>query len=184
MYENLFVVDVEATNKTPSTGVMTEFGIVHVRTLSSFHGHLYAAHPDPKNPALPVVETDSSGAPIQEVYSAVDGGSKTQHPSLGNLALAARTWVDLTVTGGRPTLVSDNNGFDAMWFNCFTDAAGIGLVFGHSSRRIGDYWAGIRDHWADQSSWKKLRKTRHTHHPVDDAMGNAEALREMLRQNV
>jgi hypothetical protein len=27
--------------------------------------------------------------------------------------------------------------------------------------------------------WKHLRKTRHTHHPVDDAKGNAEVLLQM-----
>jgi len=29
------------------------------------------------------------------------------------------------------------------------------------------------------SRWKHLRKTSHTHHPVDDAKGNAEALLKM-----
>lgn len=29
-------------------------------------------------------------------------------------------------------------------------------------------------------NFKYLRKTRHTHHPVDDARGNAEALLAML----
>jgi hypothetical protein len=30
-------------------------------------------------------------------------------------------------------------------------------------------------------NFKHLRKTAHTHNPVDDAMGNAEALLEMQR---
>jgi hypothetical protein len=34
----------------------------------------------------------------------------------------------------------------------------------------------MKDMW---SGWKKLRTTKHTHHPVDDAMGNAEALLKM-----
>ena len=182
MYENLFVVDVEASSPTPMTGVMTEFAIAHVLTGSTFYGHLYRFRPHPDTPALPVVETCPRGIPVQEVYSIKDGkdGSLAEHhESLGHLALASRTWVDLT-TRGRPTLVSDNNGFDAMWFNCFTDHAGVGLVFGHSSRRIGDYYAGTTGKWSDQSSWKKLRKTAHTHHPVDDVLGNVEALRSIL----
>jgi hypothetical protein len=30
-----------------------------------------------------------------------------------------------------------------------------------------------------RENFKHLRKTKHTHHPVDDAMGNAEALLRM-----
>ena len=32
----------------------------------------------------------------------------------------------------------------------------------------------------DHTSWKKFRKTKHTHNPVDDAKGNAEALKHIL----
>jgi hypothetical protein len=31
---------------------------------------------------------------------------------------------------------------------------------------------------------KRLRKTKHTHHPVDDAKGNAEALLKMMKQGL
>jgi len=79
-----------------------------------------------------------------------------------------------------PRLVSDNNGFDAMWLNCFTDQQSGKLLFGHSSRRIGDFYAGTKGKWSDQSSWKRLRRTAHTHDPLDDARGNVEALRVIL----
>ena len=46
--------------------------------------------------------------------------------------------------------------------------------FGWSSRRLSDMFAGFYQN--ARYSWKKHRKTKHTHHPVDDAMGNAEAL--------
>jgi hypothetical protein len=32
------------------------------------------------------------------------------------------------------------------------------------------------------TNFKHLRTTKHTHHPVDDAMGNAEAMLAMIRQ--
>ncbi len=32
------------------------------------------------------------------------------------------------------------------------------------------------------SSFKHLRKTEHTHHPVDDARGNAEALLQIKEE--
>ena len=52
--------------------------------------------------------------------------------------------------------------------------------FGHSGRRIGDFWAGLTGTGATQG-WKRLRKTAHDHNPVNDAMGNAEAFEEILR---
>jgi len=46
--------------------------------------------------------------------------------------------------------------------------------FGFSSQNINSLYKGItRDLFV---SFKHLRKTKHTHHPVDDAKGNAEAL--------
>jgi hypothetical protein len=33
-----------------------------------------------------------------------------------------------------------------------------------------------------RKSFKHLRKTPHTHHPVDDAKGNAEALLAMIQE--
>jgi len=52
--------------------------------------------------------------------------------------------------------------------------------FGYSSRRIGDLYCGlVSDTFAQ---WKHLRKTEHTHNPVDDAMGNAEVLLHMKNE--
>lgn len=46
--------------------------------------------------------------------------------------------------------------------------------FGFSSTNLGSLYKGIqKDTYVN---FKHLRKTRHTHHPVDDAKGNAEAL--------
>lgn len=183
MYENLFIVDVEATDKTPATGVMTEFGVVHVVTGAAFYAHLYNFHPHPDTPALPVVETDDNGNPVVNPYwDAIDSDGfsvRKRHPRLDRCATELNGWVH-GFGMDRPALVSDNNGFDAMWLNCFTDEQIGKTVFGHSSRRIGDFYAGVQGKWGDQSSWKKLRRTAHTHNPVDDARGNAEALRVIL----
>jgi len=46
--------------------------------------------------------------------------------------------------------------------------------FGHSSTNLGSLYKGVvRDMFVN---FKHLRKTKHTHNPVDDARGNAEAL--------
>jgi hypothetical protein len=34
------------------------------------------------------------------------------------------------------------------------------------------------------AQWKWLRKTKHDHHPVNDAKGNAEALLEMKKMGL
>ena len=78
---------------------------------------------------------------------------------------------------GKPILISDNNGYDASWINYYFLRYYGSNPFGWSSRRIGDLYCGMKgDIWA---KWKYLRKTPHTHNPVDDAMGNAEVLLQM-----
>lgn len=183
-FGDLFIVDVEATAATPISGVMTEFAAVHVVSGASFYGHLYRAHPHPENPAIPVAELCADGNPVTDAFWALHSAGGATAEASGdfpfNVAVALRDWVD-AFDLKRRTLVSDNNGFDAMWLNCFTDEEIGQLLFGHSSRRIGDFYAGQRQKWNDQSSWKRLRRTRHTHNPLDDARGNAEALRSLLQ---
>lgn len=85
-------------------------------------------------------------------------------------------WVAQTNRDGRPVFVSDNLAFDWMWINYYCWNYGTGNPFGFSGRRIGDMYAGLRCNAGDATSWKRMRQTKHTHHPVDDALGNAEAL--------
>ena len=84
-----------------------------------------------------------------------------------------KDWIK-TNSKGRPIFISDNNGFDWMficwYFHHFIEEN----PFGWTSRRLSDLFCGIeKDTFA---KWKHLRKTKHTHNPVDDAMGNAEVL--------
>lgn len=49
--------------------------------------------------------------------------------------------------------------------------------FGYSSTNLGSLYKGlVKDTFV---KFKHLRKTKHTHHPVDDARGNAEVLLAM-----
>lgn len=77
-------------------------------------------------------------------------------------------------TNGRLTFISDNPAYDWQFMNYYLHAAVGRNRFGHSARRIGDLWCGLQGD--ARAAWKHLRKTKHTHHPVDDARGNAEAL--------
>ena len=81
---------------------------------------------------------------------------------------------------GRPIFVSDNNGFDWQFVNWYFLHFLYKNPFGHSSMNLGSLYKGLaRDTF---KNFKHLRKTKHTHHPVDDAKGNAEAFLEMVRQ--
>lgn len=82
---------------------------------------------------------------------------------------------------GRPRFVADNPGFDfafvSWYFHHFLGAN----PFGHSADHLGSLYKGIaRDMF---QSFKHLRKTPHTHDPLDDALGNAEALLALKREH-
>jgi hypothetical protein len=74
----------------------------------------------------------------------------------------------------RPIFVSDNNGFDWMFTCWYLHHFVGGNPFGHSSQNLGSLYKGlVKD---ARASFKHLRKTAHTHDPLDDARGNAEAM--------
>lgn len=84
-----------------------------------------------------------------------------------------KNWIE-KVCADRPLFISDNNGFDWM-FICWYFHHFIGVnPFGHSSQNLGSLYKGMEKDTF--KNFKHLRKTKHTHHPVDDAKGNAEAL--------
>lgn len=89
------------------------------------------------------------------------------------------SWIE-SVCKDRPIFISDNNGFDWMficwYFHHFTGSN----PFGHSSQNLGSLYKGIEKDTF--KTFKHLRRTKHTHHPVDDAKGNAEALLVMKKE--
>jgi DNA polymerase III epsilon subunit-like protein len=90
-----------------------------------------------------------------------------------------RDWIQSSAPG-RPVFISDNNGFDWQFVNWYFHHFLGQNPFGHSSTNLGSLYKGaVRDF---SKNFKHLRKTRHTHNPVDDAKGNAEAFVEIIRQ--
>jgi len=79
----------------------------------------------------------------------------------------------------RPVFVSDNPAFDWQWINYYFHHIFGMNPFGWSARRIGDYYAGLQGDFHKSNNWKKFRKTKHDHNPVNDAMGNVEAFDRM-----
>lgn len=88
-------------------------------------------------------------------------------------------WV-IENTNDRPIFISDNNGFDWMficwYFHHFTNKN----PFGYSSQNLGSIYKGIGKDMS--KSFKYLRKRVHSHNPLDDAFGNAEALLIMKKE--
>lgn len=158
---NFIFVDVEARGASPVNGTMTEFGAVNERNLATFHGRLYEGRPDPKNPAIPLIGR--------------------QIASHHDVAKKFAKWLLEQSKGERVIFVSDNPAYDWMWIAGLFDRAGIGNPFGHSGRRISDFWAGLQHDWGQTQGWKKMRVTPHDHNPVNDAMGNVEAFRELIK---
>lgn len=79
--------------------------------------------------------------------------------------------------GRRLLFISDNNGFDWQFVNWYFHHFLQKNPFGFSSSNLGSLYKGlVKDTF---KTFKHLRRTRHTHHPVDDARGNAEALLHM-----
>jgi len=157
----LVFVDCEARGQSPVTGVMTEFGAVHYDTRQNFHGVLHEGTPDPNNPAVAIVGP--------RVNSDLD------------VATSFATWLK-EVVNGSPVFVSDNPAYDFQWISALFAVAGIDNPFGHSGRRISDFYAGLTGNWSNTQEWKRWRQTVHDHNPVNDAMGNVEAFAVILAE--
>ena len=157
-----FIVDVEADGPCPGLYSMVSFGAVllsdHTKT---FYGQL---------------------APISDKWIpealAVSGHTREQTLAFDSPKKVMddfASWILInTPAGRRPMFWSDNNGFDWQFINYYFHAYYGYNPFGHSSRNIGDLYKGLDRNVF--SNFKHLRQTKHTHHPVDDAKGNAEAL--------
>lgn len=82
------------------------------------------------------------------------------------------TWLKDNSTGN-PRFISDNNGFDWQFINWYFHHFLGRNPFGYSSTNLGSLYRGLVK--TDAKNFKHLRKTKHTHNPLDDALGNAEA---------
>lgn len=169
----LFSCDVEADGPTPGRYSMLSLGLVAVRP--GLSDRWYAELRPVTNEWIPEA-TAVSGLDRDRLLA----GGTDPRAAMTEL----RHWVTAT-TVGRPVFISDNPGFDFAFVNhyfwCYADQEGREgdepvNPFGHSSRRIGDIWSGLQGDAHQASGWKSLRATEHTHHALDDAVGNAEAL--------
>ncbi len=155
------MVDVEADGPIPGDFSMICFGAIVVEPSLSktFYGQLQPISEKWVPAALAV-----SGFTREETM-------EFQSPAFVMEEFAG--WLK-THSKGRPIFVADNNGFDWQFINWYFHHFYGANPFGFSSMNLGSLYKGmVKD--ASQN-FKHLRRTSHTHHPVDDARGNAEAL--------
>lgn len=116
---------------------------------------------------------------------AISGFSREQHLTFDDpkeIMSKFRDWINSINRDGRPVFISDNLAYDWQWTNYYFHYFLGSNPFGFSGRRIGDLYCGMQKNVF--TKWKHLRKTKHTHHPVDDAKGNAEALLAMKKMGL
>lgn len=160
-----FLVDVESDGPVPGLHSLVCFGVVkltrNLKTTPIFYSGLIA----------PISSTH-----VPEAL-AVSGFSREQHEAATQTPKQAMENLNRFLgdnSSGKPVFVADNPAYDFPWINYYFYTTIGRNPFGHSGRRIGDLFCGfMRDSFYQ---WKKHRITQHDHNPVNDCLGNAEAL--------
>lgn len=95
-----------------------------------------------------------------------------------------KVWLESVSEDAPLVFVSDNPAFDWQFINYYFHRFLGGNPFGFSARRIGDLYSGWKGDARKANEWKSRRRTKHTHDPLDDAKGNAEALLTMWSEGL
>lgn len=165
MTNKLIVVDVEADGPCPGLYSMVCFGACIVENTDKFRTFYGETAPISNNH-------------IPEAL-AVSGFTRDDHltfPMPVKTIHSFMEWLRKECEPHKPTLISDNPAFDWQFINYYLHAYTGTNPFGFSARRIGDIYCGLTGNLGANTEWKKLRKTKHDHNPVNDSIGNAESL--------
>lgn len=166
---SFIIVDVESDGPIPHKYSMVCFGavILDEKLNKTFYGQT---------------------KPISKLYIpealAISGFTRKEHEKFDDPEKVMQEFANWIKTNskGRPVFVADNPGYDFSFINYYFHYFLGSNPFGFSSRRIGDLYCGmVKDSFA---KWKHLRKTKHDHNPVNDAIGNAEALLAMQKMGL
>lgn len=164
---SIIMVDIESDGPIPGDYSMISFGAVIVDEAldKTFYGQL---------------------KPISELWIpealAVSGHSREETLQFEDPKQVMESFVQWIKTNSksRPIFFSDNNGFDWQFINWYFHHFTGSNPFGFSSNNLGSLYKGMTKDMF--KNFKHLRSTKHTHHPVDDARGNAEALLIMKKE--
>ena len=167
---SMFSVDTEFDGSNPYVNSMIEIGAVLIdaehKLDETFYGTLRPIHNEYSQEALNVtgysreqtMEFDDAATTMQAFY---DWIMKHNRPDRG-----------------RPRMLVDNPGCDWMYVNPYFHTFCKDNPFGYSHFSLTSAWQGFVK--SPYKSFKHLRITKHTHNPVDDAKGNAEAFIAMI----
>lgn len=110
---------------------------------------------------------------------AISGFSRQQTLTFNDPREVMLSFENWLIAQGKKRLIfiSDNNGYDWSFINWYFHHFLGSNPFGFSSQNLNSLYKGLTR--SEFASFKHLRKTEHTHHPVDDARGNAEAMLRM-----
>ncbi len=163
----LISVDVEADGPCPGLYSMVSFGAVSVLDTTRRFKGLTA-------PISPTWIPDAL---------AISGVSRDEHKTYPEPSIAMRgfaSWITEVCGKHRPVFISDNPAFDWQFINYYFHKYIGQNPFGYSARRIGDLYCGLKKD--GRARWKHLRRTKHDHDPVNDALSNAEAILEVAKE--
>lgn len=168
---SFFVVDVESDGPIPGDYSMHRFAAVRVdeackhypgRDVVGFVGKL-----KPISDAFDQEALDATGYTRDQIMDEGRDPEKVMREFV--------VWLNKN-SYGHPVFISDNNGFDWMFMCWYLHHFTGENPFGFSSRRIGDIYAGLVGDAGQASKWKRFRRTEHDHNPLNDAVGNAQAI--------
>jgi DNA polymerase III epsilon subunit-like protein len=161
-------IDIEADGPCPHLYSMIEIGAVIINDDNTigkrFHGRL---------------------CPISDIWDpealAISGYSREETTAFMYPKMTMKLFNDWLQhnCGDKPRFLSDTSGFDWQFVNYYFHRFVGKNPFGYSSTGLTSFYKGcVHDL---RKSFKHLRTTPHTHDPVDDAMGNAEAFIKIKR---
>jgi len=166
-----FMVDVETDGSAPGLYSMIQIGVIIMTKTYATHVEFFGQLKPISKKYLP--EALACTGISRKDTEAFDDPEEVMHKFYN--------WIRaLNEPKTRPMFISDNNGFDFAFINYYFWRFLGENPFGHSSTNLGSLYHGWKNDMFH--NFKHLRKTEHTHNPVDDARGNAEALYEMIRQ--
>jgi len=159
-------VDVEADGPVPGLYSMIEIGAVAIMPgLTRTFGAKLAPISDQWQPEALAVTG----------YTRADTES---FPDPKKSIMGFDSWLYTLPKDGRLIFLSDNAGFDWQFINYYFWKFLGRNPFGHSSNNLRNIYNGMK--MSSFESFRGLRDTPHTHDPVDDAMGNAQAFQKMV----
>jgi DNA polymerase III epsilon subunit-like protein len=159
---SFFIVDVESDGPAPGLYSMISFGAIKVDSELKTGFKRYMK---------PISE---QFVPSALAVSAISREEQLRYPDPKLAMIDFVAWVKAN-SKGRPIFVSDNVAYDWQFINYYCHLFAGENPFGHTGRRIGDFYSGLERDLYASSKWKKYRNTTHDHDPLNDAIGNAEA---------